>query len=126
MSEGTENCYICFFDLFVTFYLCLVDDPTQVICMSHKCPTLLKSLRISYEISKILKSHIFRRNCTYCSGDIEDNYPPTGILLAILLFPIGKEKYKSIRQCRIKIFLGILVCCMLRERQCVKCNKSSL
>lgn len=47
-------------------------------------------------------------NCTYCGGGIEDNYPPAGIAAALLLFPIG-----------------IIVCCILKERQCVKCNRTA-
>lgn len=47
-------------------------------------------------------------NCTYCGGGIEDNYPPAGIAAALLLFPIG-----------------IILCCILKERQCVKCNRTA-
>lgn len=46
-------------------------------------------------------------NCTYCGGAIEDNYPPVGVALAVLCFPVG-----------------IIACCMLKEKQCVKCNRS--
>ena len=49
-----------------------------------------------------------RNNCTYCGGGIEDNYPPAGIAAALLLFPIG-----------------IVLCCILKERQCVKCNRTA-
>ena len=50
---------------------------------------------------------VCRNNCTYCGGGIEDNYPPAGIAAAIFLFPIG-----------------IALCCILKERQCVKCNRT--
>lgn len=50
----------------------------------------------------------YRNNCTYCGGGIEDNYPPAGIAAALLLFPIG-----------------IVICCILKERQCVKCNRTA-
>ena len=40
-------------------------------------------------------------------GAIEDNYPPAAIALGVLCFPCG-----------------IIGCCMLKERQCVKCNRS--
>merc|ERR1712198_14226 len=47
------------------------------------------------------------KNCTYCVGTIEDNYPPAAIAFGVLLFPIG-----------------IIFCCMMKEKQCVKCNRS--
>merc|ERR1712080_627683 len=47
-------------------------------------------------------------NCTYCGGAIEDNFPPAAIALGILCFPCG-----------------IIGCCLPKERQCVKCNRSS-
>lgn len=28
-------------------------------------------------------------SCTYCGAAIEDYYPPLGIVLAVVLFPIG-------------------------------------
>merc|ERR1711994_403818 len=40
-------------------------------------------------------------NCTYCGGAIENNYPPIGLFFGVVLFPIG-----------------LLICCMLREKQC--------
>jgi len=46
-------------------------------------------------------------NCTYCGGGIEDNYPAAAIAVAVFCFPIG-----------------IIGCCMLKEKQCVKCNRS--
>lgn len=33
---------------------------------------------------------IFSNNCTYCGGDIEDNFSSCGLAAAILLFPIGE------------------------------------
>ena len=30
-----------------------------------------------------------RNSCTYCGAAIEDYYPPLGIVLAVILFPIG-------------------------------------
>ena len=50
----------------------------------------------------------FRNNCTYCGGDLEDNYPPAALCLAVVLFPVG-----------------ILGCLLLKERQCVLCNRTS-
>ena len=47
-------------------------------------------------------------NCTYCGGDLEDNYPPSAICLAMALFPFG-----------------IIGCLLLKERQCVSCNRTS-
>ena len=47
-------------------------------------------------------------NCTYCGGDLEDNYPPAALCLAVSLFP-----------------LGIIGCLLLKERQCVVCNRTS-
>ena len=51
---------------------------------------------------------VWSNNCTYCGGDIEDNYPPAALCLAAALFPIG-----------------ILACLALKERQCVLCNRTS-
>ena len=69
--------------------------------------------------------NISSRNCTYCGGAIEDNYPPAGILLALVLFPIGKWGL-TVMEITQAVLLGIVVCCMLKERQCVNCNKSYL
>ena len=49
-----------------------------------------------------------RNNCTYCGGDLEDNYPPAALCLAVVLFPVG-----------------IVGCLLLKERQCVLCNRTS-
>ena len=49
-----------------------------------------------------------RNNCTYCGGDLEDNYPPAALCLALVLFPVG-----------------IVCCLLLKERQCVLCNRTS-
>jgi len=46
-------------------------------------------------------------HCTYCGGQLEDNYPPLGVALAVLIFPIG-----------------IILCCTMKEKQCVLCNRS--
>ena len=46
-------------------------------------------------------------NCTYCGGPLEDNYPPAAVAIGVLCFPCG-----------------LLACCMLQEKQCVKCNRS--
>ena len=35
-------------------------------------------------------SIIISTNCTYCGGDIEDNFSRCGLAAAILLFPIGE------------------------------------
>ena len=48
-----------------------------------------------------------RTCCTYCGGDIEASFTPVGIVSAILLFPIG-----------------LAICCYLRERKCVACDRS--
>ena len=47
-------------------------------------------------------------NCTYCGGDLEDNYPPAALCLAVALFPVG-----------------VLGCLALKEKQCVICNRTS-
>ena len=36
-----------------------------------------------------LTDNIARKSCTYCGAAIEDYYPPLGIVLAVILFPIG-------------------------------------
>ena len=38
---------------------------------------------------------------------LEDNYPPLGVALAVLIFPIG-----------------VILCCTMKEKQCVICNRS--
>ena len=45
--------------------------------------------------------------CTYCGGDVEDNYPAAGNIFAMILFPVG-----------------LLVCCCIKEKKCVICGKS--
>merc|ERR1712012_437026 len=45
--------------------------------------------------------------CTYCGADTEDNFTPCGIAIAILCFPIG-----------------LCVCCFLKERKCVVCDRA--
>lgn len=65
----------------------------------HKCRE-----KYAEEYKNLVGAH-----CTYCGGDIEDNYPPMGIVLAVILFPFG-----------------IIACCMLKEKQCVKCNRTSV
>eukprot|EP00090_Calanus_glacialis_P026217 TRINITY_DN4116_c0_g1_i2.p1 TRINITY_DN4116_c0_g1~~TRINITY_DN4116_c0_g1_i2.p1 ORF type:complete len:114 (+),score=25.19 TRINITY_DN4116_c0_g1_i2:105-446(+) len=73
-------------------------DPTDVMYgWCHKCRAKYKE---EYE-------NLVGNNCTYCGGAIEDNYPPAAIALGVLCFPCG-----------------IIGCCMLKERQCVKCNRS--
>ena len=37
----------------------------------------------------IILMKYLRNNCTYCGGDIEDNFSRCGLASAILLFPIG-------------------------------------
>ena len=32
---------------------------------------------------------ISRNNCTYCGGDVEDEFTNAGLLTACLLFPLG-------------------------------------
>ena len=44
--------------------------------------------------------------CTYCGGDVEDVFSTCGIISAFLLFP-----------------LGIIVCCCLKVKKCVICDK---
>jgi len=76
-----------------------VKEPTDVMYgWCHKCRE-----KYAEEYKNLVGN-----NCTYCGGAIEDNYPPAGIAAGVLLFPIG-----------------IIICCMLKERQCVKCNRSS-
>ena len=55
----------------------------------------------------MIEPHYFSNNCTYCGGALEDNYPPSAIALGVLCFPCG-----------------VVACCMLKEKQCVKCNRS--
>lgn len=59
-------------------------------------------------ITRLFIVTFFRNNCTYCGGDLEDNYPPAALCLAVALFP-----------------LGIVGCLLLKERQCVLCNRTS-
>ena len=41
-------------------------------------------------------SIIISTNCTYCGGDIEDNFSRCGLAAAILLFPIGEFSFHLI------------------------------
>ena len=54
-----------------------------------------------------METLLCRTHCTYCGGQLEDNYPPLGVALAVLIFPIG-----------------IILCCTMKEKQCVLCNRS--
>ena len=55
------------------------------------------------------KFDIFRAACTYCGGDVEDNFTRAGLLSACCLFPVG-----------------ILLCCFLKEKRCVICTREVL
>merc|ERR1719270_1443855 len=55
---------------------------------------------------KTMYKRVEGSNCTYCGGDIEDNFSSCGLAAAILLFPIG-----------------IIICCCTKERKCVICHK---
>ena len=35
---------------------------------------------------------ISRNNCTYCGGDVEDEFTNAGLLTACLLFPLGDHQ----------------------------------
>ena len=37
-----------------------------------------------------------RNSCTYCGAAIEDYYPPLGIVLAVILFPIGFDTHNLV------------------------------
>ena len=79
----------------------------RVLCFTLVGYYVLRRQDIMNLAGRIL-SYTCSTNCTYCGGDIEDNYPPAAICIAILLFPVG-----------------IIGCLLLKERQCVKCNRTS-
>ena len=35
---------------------------------------------------------ISRNNCTYCGGDVEDEFTNAGLITACLLFPLGDHQ----------------------------------
>ena len=87
--------------------VCQVQDkvPRQVRSLTRVSRALINPPLL---IILLLIITFFRNNCTYCGGDLEDNYPPAALCLAIVLFPVG-----------------ILGCLLLKERQCVLCNRTS-
>ena len=67
-----------------------MDGAQNVGKVTKPCIKELKG-KIKSEISSD-RCHVylyFRSNCTYCGGDIEDNFSSFGLAAAILLFPIG-------------------------------------
>ena len=64
-----------------------------------------------------------RNSCTYCGGDIEDNFSSCGLTAAVFLFPIGRNSILDPRLGFIAPFVGIIICCCTKERKCVICDK---
>merc|ERR1712088_963152 len=81
----------------------------RIKCARKGCGKCLFCLKISAvcQCSPEEKKKEPRVQCTYCGADTEDNFTPCGIAIAIFCFPIG-----------------LCICCFLKERKCVVCDRA--
>ena len=77
MHTGTSDNFV---STEMNIFLCLILKMSNIFHISLKTQPL-----------SIDKFDIFRAACTYCGGDVEDEFTNGGLLSACLLFPIGNN-----------------------------------
>ena len=60
------------------------EDAAQFLKTHIVCMCVLDEA-FQYNFSVLRWDAVFRKNCTYCGGTIEDNYPPAAIALGIAI-----------------------------------------